>query len=150
MSRGEIYGKKEAKRLQLNSISSLEIIHIQSTSLNVEIELYPKPVSLKRKWKREVRFRVKLRNMGENALANLSIDFLSPKGISIVDPGMDIGTSRRHLRLPRLSPGDSVTYKLGILHGDEFESGVLAVVFSDSLFRTDAAPVEIKVAVTTS
>ncbi len=150
MSRDERYGKKEAKRLQLNSISSLEIIQIQSTSLNVEVELYPKPLSFKRKWKREVRFRVKLHNTGEIALANLSIDFLAPKGISIIDPGMVIGTSRRHLRLPRLSPGDSVTYKLGILPSDDFASGVLTVVFSDSLFRTDAAPVEIKVAVTSS
>ncbi len=150
MAQNEKYAKKDSRRLQLNSISSLEVIQIQATSLSVEVEVYPKPFSLKRKRNREFRFRVKLRNMGDSALANISIDFLAPTGISIVDPGMEVGTSRRHLRLPRLNQGSAASYKLGILPGDEFESGVLVIVFSDTLFRTDTSPFEIKIPITTS
>jgi hypothetical protein len=64
-------------------------------------------------------------NEGEKPIKNAIVEVLSSENIQIADPGVTIGTHRRHIRVPELVPGKNVKYKLAIKPHKNTSTGFL-------------------------
>lgn len=64
-------------------------------------------------------------NEGEKPIKNAIVEVLSSENLQIADPGVTIGTHRRHIRVPEITPGRSVKYKLSIKPQKNSTSGFL-------------------------
>jgi hypothetical protein len=74
-------------------------------------------------------------NEGAKSISNAIIEVLSSENIQIADPGITAGTQRRHIRLPELSPGKSVKYKLAIKPHKNMTSGLLTFEVKDANWK---------------
>jgi hypothetical protein len=66
----------------------------------------------------------------------------------LVDPGILFGTTRRHVRLPRLMPKKSVTYKLGIRAREGFVNGELAIEIKENFIHAENLRFQVKIGLT--
>jgi hypothetical protein len=142
--------KSRTRIPQINSLTSLDVFPIQGTSVKVIVEVYRKAFTFKSVEKRETKFIAKVINAGDSAVTNIAIDFIAPSGLIIVDPGMQLGTSHRHVRLPRLNPQEKVKYKLGLKPAANFQSGILKIEFTESTFASGGLLCEARIGLTTS
>ena len=130
---------------QIAPTTSLEIASIQDSTVSVAVEVLRHPLSSTPLSQRESRLRVKITNEGEKEIENLSVEAIAPEGTLLVDPGILFGTTRRHVRLPRLLPAKSVTYKLGIRARDGFSSGVLAIDLRENFIHSANSHFQVKI-----
>jgi uncharacterized membrane protein len=141
---------KSANPPRLKSISTLEVFAIHNSLISITVEVYRKTFSLKRSRSRENSLRVKIENTGETDLGNLAVDFLAPKNLLIADPGIGLGTTRRHIRLPLLRVGKSTSYKLAITPSIHFESGILKIQITETSMHSTVPASELRVGLTTA
>lgn len=141
-------GKVSSPRI--NSLTSRESLHIQASSIEISVEIFRKALSFSPKNQREARLVVKIENVGEAPVKDLAIDFIAPGGVVLTDPGMEIGTVRRHVRLPNLKQAKKIKFKLGLKSSHTFESGVLTIAISESSFAGTTKSGEVRIGLTTS
>jgi hypothetical protein len=130
---------------QLLPASTLDVYSFQDTTLSVSAEVTRHPLASGPFSGRESRLRVRIENAGETEVENLSVEAIAPEGTLLVDPGILFGTTRRHVRLPRLLPGKSVTYKLGIRAREGFRAGVLGIEVKETNINSNRAHCVLKV-----
>jgi hypothetical protein len=133
---------------QISPTSTLDVSAFQDSTISVSAEIIRHPLASGPFSNRESRLRVKISNEGEKAIENLSVEAVAPEGTLLVDPGILFGTTRRHVRLPRLLPTKSVTYKLGIRAREGFSSGVLAIEVRDNFMQTQNSQFLVKIGLT--
>ena len=133
---------------QISPTSTLDVSAFQDSTISVSAEIIRHPLASGPFSNRESRLRVKISNEGEKAIENLSVEAVAPEGTLLVDPGILFGTTRRHVRLPRLLPTKSVTYKLGIRAREGFSSGVLAIEVRDNYMQTQNSQFLVKIGLT--
>lgn len=142
--------EKSTRRIpQIAPASALDVTNFQESSLSISAEISRPTLSAGPFSERESRLRVTISNAGEKQLENLSIVAIAPEGSLLVDPGILFGTTRRHVRLPRLAPSKSVTYKLGIRAQDGFTSGVLAIEVHENSVPSSNQHFQLKVGLST-
>ena len=135
---------------QLMPTSTLEVFSFEKTTLSISAEIFRHPLASGPFSGKESRLRVRIENAGEIELENLSVEAIAPEGTPLVDPGILFGTTRRHVRLPRLMPGKSVTYKLGIRAREGFKNGVLGIQVRETNMNSNKEECILKVGVTSS
>jgi hypothetical protein len=135
---------------QLASTSVFDVFNFQGTTLSIFVDVTRRPFSSSQFSNRESRLQVKISNDGVIGLEDLSVEALAPDGTYLVDPGILFGTSRRHVRLPRLMPAKSVTYKLGLRPSDEFSGGSLVVVVRENTMYAEKFRCEVRVPLTSN
>jgi hypothetical protein len=145
--------KRESSRTsptipQISPTSTLDVSAFQDSTISVSAEIIRHPLASGPFSNRESRLRVKITNEGENEIENLSVEAIAPEGTMLVDPGILFGTTRRHVRLPRLLPTKSVTYKLGIRAREGFSSGVLAIEIRENFMHSRNSQFQVKIGLT--
>jgi len=140
--------KSSARVPQISSTSTLDVSSFQDSTISVSVEIIRHPLASGPFSNRESRLRVKIANEGEKEIENLSVEAVAPEGTQLVDPGILFGTTRRHVRLPRLLPKKSVTYKLGIRAREGFSSGVLAIEVRDHFMQSQNSQFLVKIGLT--
>ena len=140
--------KVKAKIPQLSPTSTLDVSAFQESTISVAAEIIRHPLAAGPFSNRESRLRVKITNEGEKEIENLSVEAIAPDGTLLVDPGILFGTTRRHVRLPRLLPSKSVTYKLGIRARDGFSSGVLSIEIKENNIHSKNSEFKVKIGLT--
>jgi uncharacterized membrane protein len=122
--------RKDGKRMNeplIAPTATMDIYSLQDTTISVHAEISRGVLGANLFSLRESKLRVHITNNGESPLENISVEASAPEGTQLVDPGILFGNQRRHVRLPRLQPNKSVTYKLGIRAKEGFASGVLVI-----------------------
>jgi hypothetical protein len=142
--------KVQRRTSSLNPISVVDLYAIQGSTLSIDVEITRHPLSVGPLPNRESRLRVKISNVGAAEIDDLSVEATTPDGALIIDPGMLFGTSRRHVRLPRLLPNKSITYKLGLRASEYFQSGTLLIVVKETSMISAGSQHQIEVALNTS
>ena len=137
-----------AKIPQISPTSTLDVSAFQESTISVSAEIIRHPLASGPFSNRESRLRVKITNEGEKEIENLSVEAIAPEGTLLVDPGILFGTTRRHVRLPRLLPTKSVTYKLGIRAREGFSSGVLAIEIRENFMHSRNSHFQVKIGLT--
>jgi uncharacterized membrane protein len=137
--------KARTKTPQISPTSTIDVSHFQETTVEIAAEITRHPLSSGPFANRESKLRVKISNHGDSELENVSVEAIAPQGTILVDPGILFGTTRRHVRLPRLLPGKSVTYKLGIRAREGFSSGVLLIDLKESAMNSQRSAFQVKV-----
>ena len=137
--------KVKSKIPQLSPISALDVSAFQESTISVSAEIIRHPLASGPFSNRESRLRVKITNEGEKEIENLSVEAIAPEGTLLVDPGILFGTTRRHVRLPRLLPTKSVTYKLGIRAREGFSSGVLSIEIRENFMHSRNSHFQVKI-----
>jgi hypothetical protein len=140
--------KVKAKVHQLSPTSTRDVSAFQESTISVAAEIIRHPLAASPFSNRESRLRVKITNEGEKEIENLSVQAIAPDGTLLVDPGILFGTTRRHVRLPRLLPSKSVTYKLGIRARDGFTSGVLSIEIKENNIHSKNSEFKVKIGLT--
>jgi dihydropteroate synthase len=133
---------------QIAPTSSLDVSAFQESTISVSAEIIRHPLASGPFSNRESRLRVKITNEGEKEIENLSVEAIAPEGTLLVDPGILFGTTRRHVRLPRLLPTKSVTYKLGIRAREGFSSGVLVIEIRENFMHSRNSQFQVKIGLT--
>lgn len=133
---------------QICPTSILDVSAFQESTISVSAEISRHPLASGPFSNRESRLRVKITNEGEKEIENLSVEAIAPEGTLLVDPGILFGTTRRHVRLPRLLPTKSVTYKLGIRAREGFSSGVLAIEIRENFMHSRNSHFQVSVGLT--
>jgi hypothetical protein len=142
--------KRKTKYPRLNSLTTLEVFSYQNSAVTITVEVYRRALLVRRNRNGEVRLNIILENSGENAITNLAIDCTTPAGISVSDPGMEVGTTRRHIRVPRLKVRQVSKYKLSLLPEENFQSGIVKIALTESLFRATEPIGEVFVGITST
>ena len=137
--------KVKSKIPQLSPISALDVSAFQESTISVSAEIIRHPLASGPFSNRESRLRVKITNEGEKEIENLSVEAIAPEGTLLVDPGILFGTTRRHVRLPRLLPTKSVTCKLGIRAREGFSSGVLSIEIRENFMHSRNSHFQVKI-----
>jgi hypothetical protein len=137
--------KSKVKIPQLSPTSTIDVSAFQESTISVAAEIIRHPLAAGPFSNRESRLRVKITNEGEKEIENLSVEAIAPEGTLLVDPGILFGTTRRHVRLPRLLPTKSVTYKLGIRAREGFSSGVLAIEIRENFIHSRNSQFQVKI-----
>ena len=119
--------KAISKPTSLQPMSALDVFGVNDGAISVAVEISRISFVNNPFGNRESRLRVELRNAGEVGLSDLALEALTPEGTDLVDPGALFGNARRYVRVKSLSPGQKITYKLGIRARDGFESGTLVI-----------------------
>jgi len=132
----------------ISPASTLDVSAFQESTISVSAEISRHPLAAGPFSNRESRLRVKITNEGEKEIENLSVEAIAPEGTLLVDPGILFGTTRRHVRLPRLLPTKSVTYKLGIRAREGFSSGVLAIEIRENFMHSQNSQFQVKIGLT--
>jgi hypothetical protein len=140
--------QSKVKIPQISPTSTLDVSAFQESTISVAAEVIRHPLAASPFSNRESRRRVKITNEGEKEIENLSVEAVAPEGTLLVDPGILFGTTRRHVRLPRLLPTKSVTYKLGIRAREGFSSGVLAIEVRDNFMQSQNSQFLVKIGLT--
>jgi hypothetical protein len=140
--------RAKAKIPQIAPTSSLDVSAFQESTISVSAEVIRHPLATGPFSNRESRLRVKITNEGEKEIENLSVEAIAPEGTLLVDPGILFGTTRRHVRLPRLLPTKSVTYKLGIRAREGFSSGVLTIEIRENFMHSRNSHFQVKIGLT--
>lgn len=125
--------KKVLRRLATATL--LDVVNFQGSALSVAVEVLPPSFKNLQIIDQDSRLHVKITNEGDNELADLAIQAAAPSGISLVDPGLLFGNSRRLVRLPILRPKKSITYKIRLRNSEFFETGVLIIEISNSTIK---------------
>lgn len=97
---------------------------------------------------RENSFKIKIFNGGEKPVDNLFIEAFTPQNVEFSNPGELFGGTRRHVRVPALSPKKSITYKLNIRVLDQFEGGRLRIFLSSATMESHKLQSELSVVLT--
>jgi dihydropteroate synthase len=137
--------KVKSKIPQLSPISTLDVSAFQESTISVSAEIIRHPLASGPFSNRESRLRINITNEGEKEIENLSVEAIAPEGTLLVDPGILFGTTRRHVRLPRLLPTKSVTYKLGIRAREGFSSGVLSIEIRENFMHSRNSHFQVKI-----
>ena len=140
--------KSKNKIPQITPTSALDVSAFQNSTVSISAELLKQPLASSPFSSRESRLRVKITNEGDRELENLSIEAIAPEGTLLVDPGILFGTTRRHVRLPRLLPSKSVTYKLGVRAREGFSSGVLLIQIRENFIHSKNSEFQVKIGLT--
>jgi len=143
--------RREKQRTQIPQISptsTFDISAFQDSKISVAAEIIRHPLASGPFSQRESKLKVTITNEGEAEIENLSIEAIAPDGTQLVDPGILFGTTRRHVRLPRLLPSKSVTYKLGIRAREGFSSGVLAIEVRENFIHSRNSQFQVKIGLT--
>jgi hypothetical protein len=140
--------KSKTKIPQISPTSTLDVSAFQESTISVSAEIIRHPLASGPFSNRESRLRVKITNEGEKEIENLSVEAIAPEGTLLVDPGILFGTTRRHVRLPRLLPTKSVTYKLGIRAREGFSSGILAIEIRENFMHSRNSQFQVKIGLT--
>jgi dihydropteroate synthase len=143
--------RREKQRTQIPQISptsTFDISAFQDSKISVAAEIIRHPLASGPFSQRESKLKVTITNEGEAEIENLSIEAIAPDGTQLVDPGILFGTTRRHVRLPRLLPSKSVTYKLGIRAREGFSSGVLVIEVRENFIHSRNSQFQIKIGLT--
>lgn len=136
--------------LQISPANAFDVFNFQGTTLSIFVDINRRPFSSGQFSNRESRLQVKISNDGVIGLEDLSVEALAPDGTFLVDPGILFGTSRRHVRLPRLMPSKSVTYKLGLRPSEEFVGGSLVILVRENTMYAEKFRCEVRVPLTLS
>jgi hypothetical protein len=140
--------RDKAQIPQISPTSTLDVSAFQDSTISVSAEIMRHPLASGPFSNRESRLRVKITNEGENEIENLSVEAIAPDGTLLVDPGILFGTTQRHVRLPRLLPTKSVTYKLGIRAREGFTSGVLSIEIRENFMHSANSHFQVKIGLT--
>lgn len=142
--------KTKKLNLRLTTLSMKEVIFIQESQISAAIEIRNYAFRSGFFGKNTSKLDIRLTNEGAYLIKDLSLDLLAPELVSIVDPGIDIGTQRRHIRLPNLVPKKTKLYKLGLSAKENFVSGVLVLNIQESGMGALRAPHQLRIGLTAS
>ena len=117
--------KSNSKPVALQTTTALDVFGINSGAVSVSVEISRVSFVNNPFGNRESKLKVRITNAGETALTDLALEALSPEGTDLVDPGALFGNARRYVRVKSLTPGQKITYKLGIRARDGFTTGAL-------------------------
>jgi dihydropteroate synthase len=140
--------ESRVKNPQISPTSTLDVSSFQDSAISVAAEVIRHPLASGPFSNRESRLRIKITNEGEKEIENLSVEAVAPEGTLLVDPGILFGTTRRHVRLPRLLPTKSITYKLGIRAQEGFSSGILLVEIKESYMKSANSEFRVRIGLT--
>lgn len=130
----KLHHRKKVQR-KIAAASLLDVANFQESAVSVAIDVIPASLKNLQLLDQDARLQVKITNAGEAELTDLAIQATSPQGVALVDPGLLFGNSQRFVRLPRLLPKKSITYKIRLRNSDFFETGVLLIEISNSSFK---------------
>jgi hypothetical protein len=121
----------------LQSAHMKDVSTFQTSTLAISAEVFRKNRRLLNPFAgRENALHLTVGNEGEKSIKNAIIEVLTSENMQIADPGVTIGTHRRHIRLPELNPGKSVKYKLAIKPHKSMTSGFLTFEVKDANWKT--------------
>lgn len=110
----------------LQSAHMKDVSQFQGSTIAISAEVFRRNRRLLNPFGgRENALHLTVGNEGEKPIQNAIIEVLSSENIQIADPGITIGTHRRHIRVPELTPGKCVKYKLAIQPHKKTTTGFL-------------------------